>query len=125
MGEIKKITCRSCGAGWECRTGCGMMHGKLERVAAVFPEDIKKEITGIAEKRDFVPFDFAYQLSYCEECQRIESVPVLCFLEEDRKYIGLCEQCGQKTELIGEEEKMQCPVCHGAFIETEEIGGWD
>ncbi len=125
VGEIKRITCKSCGAGWECRTGCGIMHGKLDRVAALFPEDIEIEIAGIAKKTALVPFDFSYQLSYCKECQSIESVPVLWLLEEDREYIGRCGQCGQKIELIKAEDKMSCPVCHGGDLETEDIGGWD
>ncbi|MDE7287428.1 MAG: hypothetical protein K2N55_11390 [Lachnospiraceae bacterium] len=125
MGELKKITCRSCGTEWECRTGCGMMHGRLEWVADLFPEDLKKKIKDYVGGRIFLPFTFSYELSYCKECQRIESVPVLRLYEDSKEYVGPCGQCGQKTELIEETGKTQCPVCRLAFLEIEDIGQWD
>lgn len=125
MGELKKITCRSCGTGWECRTGCGMTHGKLKWVADLYPEDVKKEIQNYLKEGEFVPFEFAYQLSHCKECHFIESVPVLRFEADGREYVGGCGQCGQRTELIEEIEKMQCPICHATALTAEDIGQWD
>lgn len=125
MGELKKITCRSCGAEWECRTGCGMMHGRLKQVVDLFPQEWRREMKECAAGGGFVPFTFSYQLSCCRECQRIESVPVLRFEKDGREYVGLCGQCGQKAELIEETEKVQCPVCHLALLEIQDIGQWD
>lgn len=125
MGELKKITCKSCGRSWEYETGCGMLHGKLKWVADLYPEDIKKEILSYLKEDEIILFDFGYQLSYCRKCNVIESVPVLRVADDNGVYAGVCGQCGQKTELIEEVEKIQCPVCHGADLTAENIGFWD
>lgn len=125
MGELKRIVCRSCGSEWECRTGCGLVHGKLEWIADLYGEDIRKEIKSCLKEGQLVPFTFAYQLSCCKKCGRIESVPVLRLEEDGREYVGVCRQCGQKPELVEEIEKTPCPVCHSPALETEEIGHWD
>lgn len=125
MGEIRKITCKSCGRSWECTTGCGMLHGKLKWVADLYPEDIKKEILSYLKEDEIILFDFGFQLSYCRKCNGIESVPVLRLADDKGVYAGICGQCGQKTELIEEVEKIQCPVCHGADLTVENIGFWD
>lgn len=125
MGEIKKIVCKSCGAEWECMTGCGMLHGRLEWIADLYEEDIRKEIKALLQEERFVPFTFSYQLSYCKSCRSIRSIPVLRLEESGREYTGSCGECGQKTELLETIEKTLCPVCHASVLEVEETGHWD
>lgn len=126
MGEIVKISCTSCKAEWECMIGCGLQHGNLKRVADLyFPDDIKQKIEDYAARTEFPSFDFRFQLSYCAYCKSIESVPVLHLNETDTDYIGVCEKCGEKTELIENIEDTKCPVCQKTSLKSEDAGRWD
>ena len=53
MGEIRKITCQSCGRNWELQTGSGLRHGLLENVISAFPENLRKKIAGSMEDMNF------------------------------------------------------------------------
>ncbi len=125
MGMIEKVTCTSCGARWECMTGCGIMHGELERVIKLFSENMQKDIMIHIGKSEFPLFDFGYQLAYCKHCGTIESVPVLKLPDCQKEYTGSCPTCGQRAELIEDIEQTPCPVCHKEALTAEETGMWD
>lgn len=128
MGRMLKITCKSCGAGWECRTGCGMQHGSLEKVADLYPEDMRKKIMEHAAGMEFPVYDFGYRPAYCRQCRAIVSVPVLAFGGGSAEYAGKCARCGHEAEPLADMEdieKMLCPVCYEAALEKEEAGLWD
>lgn len=106
--------------------GYGLQHGDLKRVVDLYyPDDIKREIENYAARTEFPLFDFRFQLSYCAHCKSIESVPVLHLDESNMDYIGTCEKCGEKTELIESIEDAQCPVCQKTSLKSEDIGLWD
>ena len=126
MGEIRKISCTSCGAEWECIIGCGLQHGDLKRVADLyFSDDIKQKIEEYAAQSEIPLFDFRFQLSYCAHCKSIESVPVLHLDDINMNYIGECEKCGEKTELIESLDVTPCPICRKTSLKSEDIGRWD
>lgn len=125
MGAIVDVVCKSCKASWQCMTGCGLMHGSLQAVADLFPEQARKEIMEEAGQAEFPLFDFNYKLSYCPHCASIESVPVLRMLESYKAYIAPCPVCGQEIMLIRDLSKTECPVCHGTALEEQDAGYWD
>ena len=126
MGEIRKISCTLCGAEWECIIGCGLQHGDIKKVAYLYSsDDIKKKIGEYAAQAEFSLFDFSFQLSYCDHCRSIESVPVLHLDDINMNYIGKCEKCGEKTELIESLEDTPCPICRKTSLKSEDIGRWD
>ena len=126
MGEIRKISCTLCGAEWECIIGCGLQHGDIKKAAYLYSSnDIKKKIGEYAAQAEFPLFDFSFQLSYCDHCRSIESVPVLHLDDVNMDYIGECEKCGEKTELIESLEDTPCPICRKTSLKSEDIGRWD
>lgn len=125
MGAIVNITCTSCGAKWERNIGCGMWHADLQKVAELYPENISRKIKKTATKMEFPIFDFEYQLSSCDLCHNIVSVPVLYIRDDQSKYIGACEQCGGEIELIDTIENTHCPICGKVSLQLEETGQWD
>lgn len=125
MGELKKITCKACKTQWECRTGCGLSHGKLKWVAELYPDNVKSEIQNQIKENEFIPFQFDYRLSYCQGCHSIVSVPFLRLEADGREYVGSCGQCGKRTELLDKIEKAECPICHETALWAEDIGQWD
>lgn len=125
MGEIVKVACSSCRADWQCITGCGIMHGTLESVVAIYPEDIRKEIKECVGDTMFPLYEFGFRLSHCEHCNSITSVPVLALPDIHKEFIGNCSKCGHKTELIGTLESIPCPVCHKESLSAKETGMWD
>ena len=70
MGVMIRVSCRSCKEDWQCRTGCGMMHGNLENAAASYPAEIRKEIYANVQG-EYPLFDFSYQPARCMYCHGI------------------------------------------------------
>lgn len=125
MGAIKDISCASCGAKWQCRTGCGILHGTLSAVKAAFPDEIRQRLDSYEAEAEFSLFDFGYQLAVCERCGAVESVPVIRLLDKQEEYVGVCEKCGGQAKLIDDIRETQCPVCHDCTLSEEETGLWD
>ena len=90
MGQTVRIACTFCKAEWECKTGCGILHGDLNRVAGLYPPEQCRRIRGYAETTEFPLFDFGYRLSRCPHCSHVGSVPVLKLEEENAVYVGTC-----------------------------------
>lgn len=124
MGSIVKIICSSCHEEWDCKVGCGLLHGKLENAAEAYPEEIRKNILTYAAQTQFPQFDFSYQTALCEECLDIVSVPVMRLSQINMKYIGSCEACGKTVKLIEDVRQLNCPKCKG-ILKTENAGQWD
>ena len=100
MGVIVDISCRSCQADWQCMTGCGLMHGTLEHVADLFPDEMKQEILEYGKQAEIPLFDFGYRLAVCPDC-------------------------GKPVRLARDLSKTACPVCHEKSLEVKETGCWD
>ena len=124
MGEIRKITCQSCGRNWELQTGSGLRHGLLENVISAFPENLRKKIAGSMEDMEFPIYDFAYQPAHCEYCCQIVSVPVFEPMEKEA-FVGGCPICGRRVKLMKSMKRNACPVCGEKALRDEEIGIWD
>ena len=124
MGEIRKITCRSCGRDWQVQTGCGLQHGMLENVVSVFPKAMQKGIYMSVEDMEFPIYDFSYRPARCEYCSRIVSVPDFTPMGKT-SFVGGCPVCGHDTELIQNVEETICPVCGQKTLQEEETGLWD
>lgn len=125
MGQIVKITCNSCKKEWERKTGCGILHADLARIAQLYPPQIGRKIREYGERTQFPLFDFGFRLSYCDFCSSVESVPVLEFEETGEVCIGRCPHCMQEVKLIGEVEQAECPACHEQALTSQETGLWD
>lgn len=125
MGATVTISCKACGSKWQCQTGCGIMHGDLNQIVALYPENIQKEISKCIGEEAFPWFEFNYQLSYCKKCNSIESVPQLKLGDSHTEFIGKCSKCGQETHLIENVEELECPTCHKKTLSEETTGIWD
>ncbi len=125
MGQIVKITCASCKSEWQCKTGCGILHGDLARVAQIYPPKQCQEIASYAEQTEYPLFSFGYRLCVCPHCGHIGSVPVLCLEEEEKTYVGACEQCMKEVGLIESLGTTECPVCRQRELTEEQTGMWD
>lgn len=125
MGVIVDVVCKSCKTSWQCMIGCGLLHGTLQSVAELFPEKTKRDMMEYMGQEEFPLYDFAYELSYCEHCNSIESVPVVRIPESDKVYIGTCPVCGQEIRMIRDLSAAECPICHEATLEKHETGYWD
>lgn len=125
MGAIVKVSCKSCRAQWSCRTGCGMWHGALERVAPLFPKDTENTIMKLAGDSECPMFDFGFHLAVCEGCGGVVSIPVLSFPESGVRYDGVCPDCGGVVRLIEDMQQACCPVCGKRELNALETGRWD
>lgn len=125
MGQIIKITCTFCKTEWECKTGCGILHGDLTRVAELYPPGQCHSIRDYAETEQFPLFDFGYRLSRCLHCHHVGSVPVLKLPNEKETYVGVCRQCMKEIELLEDIRDTECPVCHHKGLKEEPAGLWD
>ena len=123
MGEMNKIHCCRCGKDWEFRTGCGIMHSQLDRIAGLFIEDIAEQFMVYAEEKPPVIFDFAFKPAQCSNCRNIVDVPVLEVKGEH--YVGDCLLCGHKVKTLKDTENLKCPICSGEDFEQSIIGHWD
>lgn len=124
MGEIRKITCKSCGRDWQVETGCGLRHGILENVVSSFPEKMRKGISDSVADMEFPLYDFSYQAAHCKYCCKIVSVPVFTPMGKP-DFVGGCPVCGHEVALIQNVEETICPVCGENALREEETGLWD
>lgn len=125
MGAIVMVSCKSCGAQWSCRTGCGMWHGDLDKVAPLFPKDTENAIRKWAAGSECPVFDFGFHLALCEGCGGVVSVPVLSFPECNARYVGACPNCEGEARLIEDLQRACCPVCGKKELNALETGRWD
>lgn len=125
MGVVEKISCSICGQTWECQTGCGLQHGRIEAVAELFDKKTAVQIKTNRSHDPFPLYDFAYHLASCDPCKCVLSVPVLTMMESNLQYIGTCPQCGEKVNCMEDVENTFCPWCHEKGLHREKIGHWD
>ncbi len=124
MGEIRKITCESCGRDWQLQTGCGLQHGMLKNIVPLFSENLQKGIYHSMSEMEFPIYDFVYQPAYCEYCCQLVSIPVFTPMGKPA-LVGGCPVCGRQTEPMQDAEQTACPVCGEKALRDEEIGIWD
>lgn len=122
MGEIQKVTCNQCGRSWECKTGCGLIHGRMDFIVKEFPYRIQQKINADFSKHPLSFFDFAYHIAECPVCQSLVSVPTLSIEDSGNVFTGSCPECGK---ILYPKEIIACPVCHDTSLSVQEIGGWD
>lgn len=125
MGSVNKITCGSCKREWQCMTGCGLLHARLEDVIREFPEETGREIAEQAGAEEFPLFDFAYRCAVCMQCRSVVGVPVLELPDQSKEYIGRCPICGGAAQPIADLQEAHCPICGKKTLEEEETGSWD
>lgn len=125
MGIIRQFQCPSCQKIWRLCIGQGMRHGILGEVIKAFPEDIQREMVREIQGRPLPLFDFRYRAAFCQNCQEIMAIPVLRLTEEDRFYIGRCDNCEGEVTFLDKDSPVRCPVCGEDFLEVEDIGHWD
>lgn len=125
MGEIKIISCCNCGKSWECRTGCGILHGSLKEIAKSYEKEMAEEIRALALQQPPVLYDFSFHAAQCMYCRNVVSIPMLSVKQSGKTYTGLCSVCGKNAELQQNTERMVCPACNTSGLEQSEIGRWD
>ncbi len=122
MGAIQIITCNNCKRNWQCKTGCGILHSRIDFAARDFPEDTARQIRAEAALHPHALFRFGYQVTGCPHCKNIVSVPVLSMRDTDSTYIGPCPECGGTVQ---PENVSVCPVCGRSELSVREVGMWD
>lgn len=123
MGEMNKISCRSCGKSWEYRSGCGIRHSSLNAVAGVFEDAVAQQLLQYASENPFPIFQFSYMPAMCSHCKSIVDIP---FLElNGEQFSGSCPLCEHKVEVVTDIENTRCPVCSVVDFEQSTIGHWD
>lgn len=125
MGEIIKMVCHGCGHSWQCKTGCGLNHARLNSVIGFFKDEIQKDILRQTQGQPFPLFSFGYQPAHCEVCHEIVSVPVCRLGKEQTKYIGQCPGCLNEIKEGQLEENLVCPICQSCEFDTCREGSWD
>lgn len=125
MGEIVKISCGSCKEEWQCTTGYGLRHARLQDVVSAFPAAVERDIVKTAGDEPFPVFEFGYRISVCRNCRSIVSVPVLKLTEADAGFSGVCPVCRRKTRLVLNPKRTSCPSCGKRTLRAEETGHWD
>lgn len=125
MGVIERIACHACGYVWECRSGCGIMHGTIENVIRCFSEDTGQEIAGAVSRMEDPVFEFTYRPAVCQACGNIAAVPFLEFKKEGRHFQGECPFCGKSVKITEKIEQEKCPGCHQGPLEVRRTGFWD
>ena len=58
MGAIERVKCENCGSAWECRTGCGILHGRLENVLLLFSEKVREEVNNVTSQEKIPQISF-------------------------------------------------------------------
>lgn len=124
MGKMIKVACASCKREWQCLTGCGLSHALLQNVIREFPTELRDKIMEEAGE-EFPIFEFGYQISICNGCENIVSVPVLKFAEGNMEYVAPCPLCRDAVSPIVDIDKAVCPVCENTTLLMEETGRWD
>lgn len=133
MGEVINVRCAACKKEWQCFTGNGLLHGRMEAVLAAFSEEERQQAERLMGAGPFPLYDFRYSLTVCGHCHNVVAVPVLRDVDSDEILTGKCPLCGKRTKsLCGEEqsvekwsEKTACPVCKSRRLEAVEEGHWD
>lgn len=125
MGRVMRIACVSCNKEWQCRTGCGLSHARLEDVLREFSNEISRKVPDRVRKEEFPIFDFAYHMAVCDICKDVVSVPVLRLADGDLEYSGTCPVCRKEARRISDTDAADCPVCGKRMRQPEEIGRWD
>lgn len=143
MGEIIKIVCQSCKGSWQCKTGCGIAHAKIEQVAGFYKEEVQNSILEKTGKQQFPLFSFGFWPVICETCQEIVSVPILELSKDKIKYTGTCTKCQSEITGISADAgwfgsdnqketgnwqgnyRLACPKCQSADLMVEKQGYWD
>ncbi len=82
MGSMIRVRCSHCFEEWELRVGYGMMHGRLERVTPLFPEEAVKSLPLKKMQSMAIPWSFAYEPAHCGQCHALVSLPVLRYSKE-------------------------------------------
>lgn len=129
MGEIMKIHCRTCRKEWECMTGCGLRHGRIENVITAFGAKEQEQIIAWCQDSPVPLYDFRYQIAVCDFCRKLVSVPVLKSIEDDQIFVGVCPVCHAQLQTSPLETEdvshIACPSCNSMTLDATGIGHWD
>lgn len=124
MGTIIKMTCKGCNQAWECYSGHGMQHGRLDNVLKMYPETVRKQVKELTAGECFPIYEFALQAANCPNCKTLVSVPVLD-LKAHGTFVGQCPECGSEVKTHAVAQKLSCPNCGGQDWDLQDIGRWD
>lgn len=125
MGTIREFRCSSCHEGWRVNVGHGMMHGALEQVLKLFPNDIRQMILADTKGEQAPLFNFNFCAAVCSECCNIVVIPVIYLHETDKTYFSGCPECGGLVTLPEKDSEYICPRCKKHQLLIQNIGSWD
>ncbi len=127
MGSLIRIQCNNCHEKWSLQTGYGLMHGRIENVAAILPESVAKNLPMEQLRNHEIPWSFAYETALCEDCKTFFSAPIIRYADEQTIPPSACPQCGKSLRLIDEAHLTQtpCPSCGTQNLDITEQGLWD
>lgn len=124
MGAIEKIQCNNCEKSWEILTGMGKRHASLANISELYPADVAEQLTKY-EEMPGVRFQFAMTPAKCETCKAFVSVPVVFVKTDEKKYTGVCPECGKSVQTFACVERCKCPECNEKKLFINKIGRWD
>ncbi len=127
MGTLIRVRCKNCYEEWPLQLGYGMMHGKIESVTPLLPDEIADQLPLEKLKNHEIPWSFAYEPAVCEHCKALISVPVIRLSKERIAQPTVCPDCGERPHLIEEDSihRTPCPICGAETLDITDQGLWD
>lgn len=128
MGEIVQLNCMDCQCGGHFKIGAGMMSTQPDIVETQLRgEDLEKWQQ--LSTQDQIRFSaWKYELTYCDDCQKMQSSFVVDICTKDGEKLSLgnrCNQCHKQLEPMKWKEDMICPSCGRIFAVKSITGRWD
>jgi len=124
MGSIYRISC-NCGYEKQLNVGGGLASCSLNTVNRMFSDEELKAFNSYYRNEEVKSFLIENELSFCDKCKEIMTVPVLrAELINNKKIqiVGKCLTCNDGIQILG--DSVICPKCGKEMIK-EDIGNWD
>ena len=127
MGSLIRVRCKNCYEDWSLRLGYGLMHGRIDPILSLFPEEITKKLPIEKLQKYEMPWSFAFEPAMCEHCKALIALPVLRLSANRNPQYASCPECGTAVTLVKEDAlpHTPCPACGAETLEVTEEGLWD
>ena len=125
MGTMIERRCPKCGYQKTFPEGVGMNGINLRMIRTVFSSEELAVFSKKLEEKKVTSYQMLGRTGYCERCNSIENVSVLCYTDEEGKEMETQKKCPScQMPLSFSEKAAICPRCSNP-LEQKEIGYWD